>query len=201
VANVSPVEAVSQFFELGSSAISARSSGGRAARNAAVADLDDSTEQIRNLFGDASAFLDGFPQAEEQFRNLPTRYRTQVEKLHTARNPLPPDVIQRRIADLSRLALEAVDRLHGRYGTLHSTFDQRYNDMVKRSGALEKSCAKIPAGTESEEAQACTRFLDAESMIKTKAPLVDTGFDHIEQVYVEVKQDQTRLNEETLNGK
>jgi hypothetical protein len=204
VESVSPAEAMSQFFEVGSSAPQpgvARSVGGRASRNTVAANLDGTTEEIRNLFGDASALVDGFPQAEDQFRNIPTRYREQVEKVNKGRTPLPPDVIHRRIADLSRLAIEAVDRLHERYGTLHVTFDQRYNDSLKRYGVLEQSCAKLPAGTKSDEAQACNRFLDAESMIKTKGPLVDIGFDHVEQVYNEVKQSQIKLNEDTLNGK
>jgi len=200
--NVSTVEAVSQFFELGLSAPTTRSSGGRAGRNAALADLDGATEQIRDLYGDASAFLDGFPQAEDQFRNVPTRYREQVEKLHADKNPLPPEVIHRRIADLSRLALEAIDHLHERYGTLRVTFDQRYNELVKRTGVVEQSCARLPAGgNQSGDAQACNRFLDAESMIKTRGPLVDTGFDRIEQVFNEIKKYQTNLNEETLKGK
>jgi hypothetical protein len=204
VENVGAVEATSQFFELGSSAPKpglARSAGGRAGRNTVAADLNGITEQIRNLYGDASAFVEGFPQAEDQFRNVPTRYRGQVEKINSGRNPLPPDVIQRRIADLSRLAIEAIDHVHERYETLHVTFDQRYNDIVNRSGALEQSCAKLPPGADPDSAQACTRFLDAESMLKTKGPLVDGGFDHIEQVYKEIKQYQTNLNEETLDGK
>jgi hypothetical protein len=202
--SVGAVEAVSQFFELGSSAPTpgvARSVGGHVSHDTVATDLDGTTEEIRNLFGDATAFVDGFPQAEDQFRNVPTRYREQVEKINKGRNPLPPDVIHRRIEDLSRLALEALDHLHERYVTLHVTFDQRYSDTVKRFGVLEQSCAKLPAGSTADEAQACTRFLDAESMMKTKGPLVDTGFEHIEQVYKEIKQDQANLNEKTLNGK
>jgi hypothetical protein len=49
-----------------------------------------------------------------------------------------------------------------------------------------------------DEAQACTKFLDADSMIRTKADLVSAGFSNLEDVYREVRQAQQALIAETL---
>ncbi|HYA17907.1 MAG TPA: hypothetical protein VEF06_10595 [Bryobacteraceae bacterium] len=200
-------QALTRFLELDTQAPSAGAapaaarSGGRSAHAGIAADLDGLTEQIRNIYGDASAFVDGFPQAEDSFRNVPTRYREQVAKVQGGKVQLPADVIHRRIADLSRLALEAIEHQHERFATVRDTFDQRFGAIMKSAGALEQTCARLPKSADPEDAQACTRFLDADTMIKTKGQLVNSGFAHLEDVYKEVRQYQTDLNTETLNGK
>jgi len=200
-------QALTRFLELDTQAPSAGAapaaarSGGHASRAAIAGELDGLTEQIRNIYGDASAFVEGFPQAEDSLRNVPTRYREQVAKIEGGKVQLPADVIHRRIADLSRLALEAIEHQHERFATVRDTFDQRFGAIMKSAGALEQTCARLPKSADPEDAQACTRFLDADTMIKTKAQLVDSGFAHLEDVYKEIRQFQTDLNTETLKAK
>ena len=166
-----------------------------------VTDMNQVTDQIRTIYGEASSFVGGFPQAEDTFRNVPTRFRNQVAKLRENRVHAPDEVVQRRIVELVPLAIQAIDHQHERFNTLRTTFDQRLDGIMKKAGTFEQVCSKIRANSGSEQAQACDRFLDADSIIKTKAQLVDSGFIHLDDVYKEVKLYQTQLNDETLAGK
>jgi hypothetical protein len=204
----SPGQAISQFFELGAPASSGSGQPGSpmsrsrpGARSEEAADINGLTEQLRNVFSEASAYLEGFPQAEDTFRHVPTRFQDQVDKVRENQRKAPEDVVRRRIVELAPLALEAIEHQHERYETLRDTYNQRYNDLVKRSAAFEQTCTKLSARADTEQAQACNRFLDAMTMVKTKGQLIDAGFAHLEDVYKETREAQTKLNNETLAAK
>jgi hypothetical protein len=169
------------------------------------AEISEVTEQIRRLFGDSGTYLEGFPQAEEGYRSIPTRFRDQVVKIQENKANADPDTVRRRLTQLSTQVTEVLERQHTRFNTLRDTFSQRMDAVTKRLPELEQKCAKVQAeAAASDEARSCSGFLDADAMIKTRAEPIAAGFTHLEDTFKEVRQDLQQLAAQTMaaaNGK
>ncbi len=166
-------------------------------------DLAQVTEQVRTIYGDASAITTGFPSAEETYRNLPHKFSDQVTKVRANKGQADAATIRRRLTELTTQAMVILERQHARVASLQTNFQQRMNTLVNRVPELEKACAKAQAepAPKLEEVQACSKFLDASTMLKTKSDIVASGFANLDSVYNEVKQTQQGLNNEILAGK
>jgi hypothetical protein len=116
----------SQFLEIdtpssGAPAVPRAARTGSSANSSLTADLDQISEQIRTIYGDAGSYLEGFPAAEETYRSIPTRFQDSVGKIVENKSHADADTIRRRLTQMTTQVNEVIERQHIRFSTLETT--------------------------------------------------------------------------------
>jgi FtsZ-binding cell division protein ZapB len=171
-----------QFLELDGTPVGsarAESTGAVAPLSGDVtSQLNQIVDQLQSLYADANSYTSNFPTAEDGFQNIVTKFQAQIDKAKELKTEVDAESLHRRLAQTATAATEALERQHARVTSVQANYQQRLQPAMARSASLEQTCGKV-------QSPACAKFLDAYSLMKTKADLVAGGFSHVETVYQE----------------